>query len=115
MKRVRLFIVAAILLSISFAAGKFWEHLSDGLGKEANYPWDIHRQIANTKLDCEKLRTKNATGYVFTEVLEGGKIALITSYNTATQMVTVSAIDARHRVATDTWQLQCSVEDGGGK
>lgn len=108
MKRVLIFIVAALLLAASFAAGGLRERLKESVEKDANYPWDLHRKIANSKLDCEKLKSEKAKGNVFSETLDGGKIILITSFNVTTQMVTVSAIDAQHRVATDTWQLQCS-------
>ena len=107
MKRILIFTAAALLLAASFTIGKFWEHLMEGVEKEANYPWDIHRQIANSKPDCEKLKSEKAKGNVFSETLDGGKIVLITSFDVTTQMVTVSAIDSRHRVATDTWHLQC--------
>ncbi|OFZ68180.1 MAG: hypothetical protein A2Z01_02980 [Betaproteobacteria bacterium RBG_16_58_11] len=108
MKRVLIFIVAVLLLAISFTAGGLRERLKESAEKEANYPWNLHRQIANSKLDCEKLKSEKAKGDIFSETLDGGKVILITSFNVTTQMITVSAIDAQHRVATDTWQLQCS-------
>lgn len=95
-------------LAAAFVLGGIAERVASSSRQEATYPWDLHRRINSDRIDCSRLaaaRAASAPGVV--ESLDGGAILLVARYDVSTRTVTAWAFDSEHRLATDSWPLDC--------
>ena len=101
-------IFALVLLCLAFFAGRWSESLQLSLRNEANYPWDLHKKLSNTDIQCSTLLTNGATGEFSVMPIENGDVLIIATYDNASGLVTAYAVDVSGRIATDSWILGCN-------
>lgn len=107
MRQIAIGLLLVCTVAASFYLGRFTAKLDTGLSSEANYPWDLHKKIAELNVDCGKPSNGEKIGDFLVEPVTAIRAVGIVSYDISKHMIQASIVDRNGRFATDSWPLDC--------
>lgn len=95
------------IVVVAFAFGRWSGALKESLGREASYPWLLHKKISSIDTTCEAFRTSPKVGKFIVQATDSGETLLIAVNNGKTKTITAFVLSSTGQVASDSSMSEC--------